>query len=145
MTAPSLNVNFAEEDKPKEIIVHETLSKNSSTDVRESERNMVNKTLSQKNSTDVSENNITELKYEEHKEPSVTEKVKSYFNISECGRNLLDRLDVTYQRAFMDTPVKNDYYKEMLKNIIKVNKEGGKLCNEKLRQAVIDLMAKMNV
>ena len=24
----------------------------------------------------------------------------SYFNIFECGRNLLDKLDVTYQRAF---------------------------------------------
>ena len=24
----------------------------------------------------------------------------SYFNIFECGRNLLDQLDVTYQRAF---------------------------------------------
>ena len=25
----------------------------------------------------------------------------SYFNIFECGRNLLDQLDVTYQRAFI--------------------------------------------
>ena len=33
----------------------------------------------------------------------------------------------------------------MLKNIIKVNNEGGKLCNEKLRQAVIDLRVEMNV
>ena len=24
----------------------------------------------------------------------------SYFNILECGRNILDQLDVTYQRAF---------------------------------------------
>ena len=27
-------------------------------------------------------------------------KEASYFNIFECGRNLLDKLDVTYQRAF---------------------------------------------
>ena len=45
-----------------------------------------------------------ELKYKEHKEPSVTPKVTSYSNIFECGRNLLDQLDITYQRAFMATP-----------------------------------------
>ena len=55
----------------------------------------------------------------------MTQKVKIYFNIFECGRNLLDRLDVMYQRAFMATPEENDYYKEMLKNLIKVNNAGG--------------------
>ena len=69
----------------------------------------------------------------------MTEKVTSYFNIFECGRNILDQLGVTHQRAFMATP-EDDYYKEMLKNLIKVNNnEGEPLCNEKLRQAVIDL------
>ena len=103
MTAPSPNVNVTDEDKSKEIIVHETLSENSSTDVSKSERNIVNETLPQNNSTDVLENTITELKDKENKEPSVTEKVTSYFNIIECGRNLLDRLDVTYQQSFMAT------------------------------------------
>ena len=70
--------------------MHETLSENSSTDVSKSERNIVNKTILQNNSADVSDNTITELKDEEHKEPTVTEKVKSYFNIFECGRNLLN-------------------------------------------------------
>ena len=126
--------------------MHKTFSENSSTYVSESERNIVNKNLSQKNSVDISENTIMELKDEEHKEPSVTQKVTGYFKIYECGRNLLDRLDVTYQQSFMATPAENDYYKEMLKNIIKVNNnEGGKLCNEKLRQAVIDLRLEMNV
>ena len=78
--------------------MHKTLSEKNSTDVRELERNIVNETLLQKNSVEVPENNITELKDEEHKEHSVTEKVKSYFDIYECGRNLLDRLDVTYQQ-----------------------------------------------
>ena len=46
----------------------------------------------------------------------------------------------------MATPEENDYYKEMLKNLVKVNNnEGGPLCTEKLRQAVIDLRAEMNV
>ena len=57
---------------------------------------------------DVPENTITELKDEDHKEPSVTEKVISYFSIFECGRNLLDQLDVTYQQVFMATPAEND-------------------------------------
>ena len=82
---------------------------------------------------DVPENAITELKDEEHKEPSVAEKVPSYFNIFECGRNLLDQLDVTYQRAFMATSAQDGYYKEMTKSLIKVNIEGGKLCNENIQ------------
>ena len=84
--------------------MHENLSENNSKDVSESERNIVNKTLSQNNSADVLEKTITEFKEKEHKEPSVTQKVTSYFNIFECGRNILDKLDVTYQQAFMATP-----------------------------------------
>ena len=113
MTAPSLNVNVTDEEKSKEIIVHETLSENNSKDVSKSKRNIVNETLPQKNSADVPKNTITELKDEENKEHSVTEKVTSYFNIYECGRNLLDRLEVTYQRAFMATP-KDKYYNALL-------------------------------
>ena len=78
-------------------------------DVIKSERNIVNKILLRNNSADVPENTITELKYEEHKEHSVTEKLKRCFNIYECGRNILDRLDVAYQRAFVSTP-KDKYY-----------------------------------
>ena len=74
-------------------------------DVSESECNIVHKTLSQNNSLDVLTNVITELKDDEHIEHSVVEKVTSYFNIFECGRNLLDQLDVTYQRAFTASPV----------------------------------------
>ena len=40
------------------------------------------------------------MKYNEHIEPSVSVKGKSYFNIFKCGRNLLDQLDVMYQRVF---------------------------------------------
>ena len=47
--------------------------------------------------SDVPANVIAELKDDEHKEPLVIEKGTSYFNIFECGRNLLDKLDVTYQ------------------------------------------------
>ena len=45
-------------------------------------------------------NVTTELNNEDDIKPSVNVKEVSYFNIFECGRNLLDKLDVTYQRAF---------------------------------------------
>ena len=50
-------------------------------DVSESECNIVHKTLSQKNSSDVMTNFITEFKYDEHIEPSVSDKGSSYFDI----------------------------------------------------------------
>ena len=66
----------------------------------------------------------------------MTEKVKSYFNIYKCGRNLLDRLDVTYQRAFMATP-KDKYYNALLDTLVKDNNlRGEPLSNGKIQQAV---------
>ena len=85
--------------------MHQTLSDNQSKDVSESGCNIVHETLSQKNSADVPDNVITELKDDEHKEPSVTGKVTIYFNILECGINLLDQIEVTYQQVFMAPPV----------------------------------------
>ena len=79
-------------------------------DVNESECNIVHETLSQNNTSDVPTNVITELKYDVHIKPSVTDKGSSYFNIFECGRNLLDQLDVTYQRAFTASPVQQGLY-----------------------------------
>ena len=102
--APSSDVNGTDEDKSKNSIVHEPFQKPSSEniyiDVSKSECNIFNKNSSQNDSSDVPTNVITELKYDEHIEPSVSVKGASYFKIFECGRNLLDQLDVTYQRAF---------------------------------------------
>ena len=127
--APSSNVNVIDEDESKESTVHETLSENQSKDVSKSECKIVHETLSQNNSADVPDNAITVLKDKEHKEPSVTQKVTSYFNIFECGRNLLNQLDVTYQQVSMAKSEQDEYYKEMTKSLIKANIEGGKLCN----------------
>ena len=102
--APSSEINDTDEDESKNSIVHEPFhklpSENLSMDVSKSECNIVNETLSQSNSSDVPTNVISELNYDEHIEPSASIKGASYFNIFECGRNLLDQLDVTYQRAF---------------------------------------------
>ena len=145
MTAPSLNINDTDEDESKRIIVHKTLSENCSTDVSKSKRNIVNETLSQNSSANVSEYTITELKDKEYKEPSVTKEVKIYFNIFKCGMNLLDLLDVTYQRTFMATP-QDKYYTEMLENLVKTNNRNGEpLSNEKLRQSVSDIREEKDV
>ena len=86
------------------------------------------------------------MKYDEHKEPPVTEKVTIYFNIFECGRNILDQLDVKYQQAFMATSAQDEYYKEMTKSLIKANiGSDGKICNEKIQRAVIDLRAELDL
>ena len=102
--APSLDVNDTDEDKSNNSIVHEPFDKPSADnlimDVSESEYNIVNETSSQSDSSDVPTNIITELNYDDHIEPSANVKEASYFNIFERGRNLLDKLDVTYQRAF---------------------------------------------
>ena len=108
--ATSSNVNVTDKDESKEIIVHKTLSENQSKDVSELEYNIFHETLLHNISADVPDNVITELKDDEYKEPSVTGKGTSYFNIFKCGRNILDQLDVTYQRALMESPVQEGYY-----------------------------------
>ena len=84
--------------------MHKSLSDNCSTDVIKSKRNIVNATLLHNNYESLSEYTIMELKDKDYKEPSVTKEVKLYLNIFECGRNILDRLNVTYQGVFMATP-----------------------------------------
>ena len=70
--------------------MHETLLENLSMDVSESECNIIHENLSQNNSLYVTTNAITELKYDENIEPSVSDKGSSYFNIFECGKNIFD-------------------------------------------------------
>ena len=149
--APSSDVNDTDEEVSKNSIVHEPFhkpsSENLSMDVIESECNIVNITLSQNNSSDVPTNVITELKYDEHIEPSVNEKGSSYFIIFKCGINILDQLDVTYQHAFTASPVqqrlyqispaRERYYDMMADNIEEKNVGSeGTINKEELRKAI---------
>ena len=69
--------------------------------------------------------------YQNNIEPSVIDKISSYFNIFERGRNLLDQLDVMYQQAFMVSPVQEGlyqpsparerYYDQMTESLIEAN------------------------
>ena len=88
------------------------------------------------------------MKYDEHIEPSVSDKGSSYFNIFECGRNLLDQLDITYQRAFTASaatstlpkgfyqisPARERYYDIMENHIEETNV--GNIYKDELRKAI---------
>ena len=88
------------------------------------------------------------MKYDEHIEPLVSDKGLSYFNIIKCGRNILDQLDVTYQRAFTASaaastlqkglyqisPARERYYDIMADHI--EEKNVGTIDKEELRKAI---------
>ena len=68
----------------------------------------------------------------------------------ECGRNLLDQLDVTYQHAFMASPVQevlyqtclaqDRYYDQMAESLIEAKVRSDRtINNEELRKAIIVL------
>ena len=116
-------------------------------DVNTPECNIFHKTLLQNNLSDVPTNVIKELKYDEHIEPSVNDKGSSYFNIFECGRNLLDQLNVTYQREFTASPVQQGLYQispeqeryyDMMADHIEETNVGseGTINKEELRKAI---------
>ena len=87
------------------------------------------------------------MNYDDHIEPSANVKEASYFNIFECGRNLLDQPDVTYQRAFTasktssvvptghykPSPARETYY-DMQVDLIAENNVG--MDKDKIRKAI---------
>ena len=90
------------------------------------------------------------MKDNENKEHSVIKKGTSYFNIFECVRNLLDQIDVTYQRALMTSPVQEGlyqpyqaqerYYDKMAESLIKARVgSDGTINNDKLHKAITKL------
>ena len=102
--APSSDVHDTYEDKDEDesnnSIVHDLFDEPSEENIiieeSESECNIVNETSSQSDSSNVT----TEFNYDDHIKTSANIKEESYFIIFECGRNLLDKLDVTYQSVF---------------------------------------------
>ena len=90
------------------------------------------------------------MKDYEHIEPSVIDKGTSYLNIFKCHRNILDQLDVTYQQAFMESPVQEGlyqpsparerYYDQMAESLIKAKVgSDGTINNEELHKAITQL------
>ena len=94
--------------------------------------------LSQKYKQTKDENN--DAQYEVY---SVTYEVPSYFNKFECGKNILNILDVTYERACMSTQ-KEEYYRNMLETIIEHNnRHNVPFSKKKLRQSFSTIMVKI--
>ena len=68
------------------------------------------------------------------------QKLFNAFNVFRCGRMILERLDVSYERACMATP-KEEYFGDILDHLIKHNRRHSTpMSNEKLREAVIRVM-----
>ena len=71
----------------------------------------------------------------------VTNDVPRYFNIFKCGQNILNRLDVSYEKACMVTP-RYEYYTNLLETLVNYNdRKNGPLSNKKIQQAVRRVMA----
>ena len=133
------------ESKLKEFPVEETLSQICSTDEDESKGIIVVKCYTEEDESECVYKNINKQKdaknEAEYEEYSVTNELPSYFNRFEWGRNLLNRIDVTYEQACMFAP-KEKYYTNMLETLIDYNDHHNvPLSNEKLRQAVSKVMS----
>ena len=65
-----------------------------------------------------------------------------YFNLFECGKNILNRLDATCEQACMITS-RYKYYTEMFNNIPDYNdRNNGPLSNKKIRESVHNITDK---
>ena len=59
-----------------------------------------------------------------------------YFNISECGNNILNKLGATFKRAYMATP-REKCYTKMYETLVEYNdRNNAPFYNEKTRQAI---------
>ena len=76
----------------------------------------------------------------EYEKPSViyypVVKEPSFFTIFECGKNILNRLQVMYEQACMAT-LRDKYYTKMLETLVDYNDHNNAtLSNENLRQKI---------
>ena len=79
-----------------------------------------------------------EAKYEEY---SVTDEVPIYFNIFKCGRNILNRLDVKYDRVCMATQ-EDEYLADLLETTVEHNDfHKTPFSEEKIRKVVNTIVA----
>ena len=103
---PILHVCCKYEINLKEFIFDKNLSQIYSTDEDESKLILVDKCSTNKHESECVHKNINKKmdaeNEAEYEESSVTYEVLRYFNIFECGRNTLNRLDMTYKQACME-------------------------------------------
>ena len=114
MTDPSSHVCSTDESELKEFLINKNLSQSFSTDKDESKGIIVKKILQRKANTNQKASSSTNvLRRNTNQNALLTKKdaknevkndVLRYFNIFKCGINLLNRLDVSYERVCMATP-----------------------------------------
>ena len=102
---------FTNKGESERAIVKKTLSQSCSTNANKSKHSIFNRNLSHNCSADKDESSSTEnekpecaIKKQREVKYEVPYNVTKYFiafHVFECGRNILDRLDVTYERACM--------------------------------------------
>ena len=99
------HVCSTDERKLKDFPVNETISQSCSTDKDKSKCIIVNKYSTEEDESQCVINKQKDAKNKtDYGESSVTNDVPRYFNVFECGGNILNRIDVSYERACMDTP-----------------------------------------
>ena len=111
----SSRVCSTDDSELKEFLVDETLLQIFSTYKDTSKGIIIKKCSAEEDKSDFFHKNINKQKdannETEYEESSVKDEVPSYFNRLECGRNILNRLDGTYERACMDT-LKDKYFEK---------------------------------
>ena len=141
---PTSHVYSMDDSEFKKFLVDKTLSQICSTEKDEPKIIIVDECFTEEDESQCVHKNINKkvAKNEaEYEESSVTDEVPRYFKIFECGRNILNRLDVTNERVCM-APQKEEYYKNLLETMFEHNDcHNVTFSNEKLRQAVSKIMA----
>ena len=98
---PTLHVCSADQSELKEFLVDEPLLQICSRDEDESKGVIVNECYTQEDESEYFHKNINKQKDArnevEYKESPITDEGPIYFTIFECGGNLLNRRDVTYE------------------------------------------------
>ena len=128
MTVPSLHVCFTDKSELKEFLFNKTLLQSCFTEEEKSKGINFNDCSTEEDKSECAIKKQTDAKKE------VTYDVLRYFNVFECGRKLLNRLDI-------DTP-RDEYYTNLLETLVNYNDRNiDPLSNEKIQQAVRRVMA----
>ena len=144
---PTSHVCSTDKSKLEEFLVDKTLSQICSIGKDKSKGIIVDGCFTEEDASECVLKNINKQKdvknETECEEYSVTDEFPSYFNIFECGKDLLNRLDVTYEQACMgNNNPKDKYYTKLLETVIDYNDHhNAPLSNENIRQEISTFMA----
>ena len=121
---PTSHICSTDKSKLKELPIEKTLLLIVSTDEEKQEVIIVDECYIEEDESECIQKNINKQKDSnnetEYKEYSVTHEVTIYFNILDYGRNILNRIYVTYEQACMAT-TKEKYYTKMLETLVNYN------------------------